>query len=79
MFLIGQTENNETQERIANESRTHNDLIQESFLDSYNNLTLKSIMMVKWMNTNCAGKGKYFTTFSKERTKFDEKILIYVY
>lgn len=62
VFLLGQTENNETQDRITNESRLHNDLIQESFSDSYNNLTLKSVMMVKWINTNCMGKG----TFSYE-------------
>lgn len=60
VFLIGQTENNETQDQIFEESRIHNDLIQESFLDTYNNLTLKTIMMLKWINTNCAaGKGEF--------------------
>lgn len=57
VFLLGQTENNETQEQIVNESRTYNDLIQESFFDSYNNLTLKSVMMLKWITNNCDGKG----------------------
>lgn len=57
VFLIGLTDNNETQEQIVNESRAHNDLIQEHFIDSYNNLTLKSVMMLKWINTNCDGKG----------------------
>lgn len=58
VFLLGKTENTETQERIVNESRTHNDLIQESFYDSYNNLTIKSVMMLKWITNNCDGKGK---------------------
>lgn len=57
VFLVGQTDNNETEANIIEESRTHNDLIQESFLDSYNNLTLKTVMMLKWVTTNCADKG----------------------
>lgn len=57
IFLVGQTENNETQENITVESQTYDDLIQENFFDSYNNLTLKSIMMLKWVVNNCGGKG----------------------
>lgn len=62
VFLIGQNENNETQEQIFEEARMYNDVIQESFLDTYNNLTLKSVMMLKWINTNCIGKGKETAT-----------------
>lgn len=58
VFLIGQTLNNETQNKIYDESDTYRDLIQESFIDSYNNLTLKSIMMLKWVSNNCYDKGK---------------------
>lgn len=57
VFLVGKTDNNETEANIIEEGRTHNDLIQESFLDSYNNLTLKTVMMLKWVTTNCADKG----------------------
>lgn len=56
VFLIGQTESNVTQMRIDEESDAANDLIQESFLDSYNNLTLKTVMMLKWVNDSCADK-----------------------
>lgn len=59
VFLVGQTDNNDTQANIIDEGRTHNDLIQESFLDSYNNLTLKTVMMLKWITTNCADKGNW--------------------
>lgn len=31
----------------------YNDIIQEGFLDSYNNLTVKSLMMLKWVNRYC--------------------------
>lgn len=65
VFLVGQTEKNETQERITNECQTYNDLIQESFTDSYNNLTLKSVMMLKWVVNNCEKNGNCgnFTLF----------------
>lgn len=33
------------------------DIIQENFLDSYNNLTLKSILLLKWVTNNCVDKG----------------------
>lgn len=59
VFLVGQTDNNDTQAKIIEESRIHNDLIQESFLDSYNNLTLKTVMMLKWVTRNCADKGNW--------------------
>lgn len=59
VFLIGQTESNVTQMGIYEESEMHNDLIQESFLDSYNNLTLKTVMMLKWVNGSCADKRSY--------------------
>ncbi|XP_058057345.1 uncharacterized protein LOC131208569 [Anopheles bellator] len=49
----------ELQLRIVNESETHGDIIQESFIDSYNNLTLKTIMMLKWVTNNCDGKVKF--------------------
>lgn len=58
-FLVGQTLNNETQQRIVAESDMYGDIIQESFIDSYNNLTLKTIMMLKWVNGTCCDKGKH--------------------
>lgn len=57
VFLLGLTENNETQDDITSESQTYDDVIQEGFWDSYNNLTLKSIMMLKWVVNNCDRKG----------------------
>lgn len=38
---------------IAKESYLYNDIIQERFLDTYNNLTLKVIMGFKWTISNC--------------------------
>lgn len=54
-----ETELDEQQRRLINESEVYGDIIQESFIDSYNNLTLKTIMMLKWVTNNCDGRVKY--------------------
>lgn len=59
IFLVGKTPNNVTQAKLTEESRKYGDLLQESFLDSYNNLTLKTIMMLKWVNLKCDEKVKF--------------------
>lgn len=38
---------------MEEESLHYSDIIQEGFVDSYNNLTLKSVMMLKWVLSNC--------------------------
>lgn len=57
VFLIGQIEDDQIQKQIDEEDYIYNDLIQERFLDSYDNLTLKSVMMLKWVKNNCISKG----------------------
>lgn len=57
IFLVGQTTNNQTQTKIIEESQNYHDIIQESFIDTYKNLTLKTVMMLKWVTDNCANKG----------------------
>lgn len=63
VFLVGQIPNTETQARINEESQLNNDVVQESFFDTYNNLTLKTVMMLKWVNSNCIDKGFFFFHF----------------
>nr|CAG4648786.1 EOG090X0A8N [Polyphemus pediculus] len=52
-FLLGQTFNESRQNDVIAESEMHSDIIQEGFHDSYLNLTLKSVMMLKWVTTYC--------------------------
>ncbi|XP_021928730.1 beta-1,3-galactosyltransferase 1-like isoform X2 [Zootermopsis nevadensis] len=52
-FLLGDPENSTLQELVDDENLHYSDIIQEGFVDSYNNLTLKSVMMLKWVSTNC--------------------------
>lgn len=52
-FLLGATSNNAEQVALETESATYRDIIQEDFVDSYNNLTLKTIMAFKWASLKC--------------------------
>lgn len=42
------------QEQLIHEDRLHGDLIQQDFLDSFHNLTLKLIMQFHWMHSHCS-------------------------
>jgi len=47
------------QEYINKESSMFNDILQENFIDDYNNNTLKTVMAFNWCVTKCT-KTKYF-------------------
>jgi beta-1,3-galactosyltransferase 1 len=53
IFLLGQSVNGSFQEAIAKESSLYGDILQEGFVDSYANLTVKSLMMLKWFTQHC--------------------------
>lgn len=62
VFLLGlpaQKNDSIVQDKIEEEVEKYGDVIQEYFADSYNNLTLKSIMMLKWINNKCNESGEY--------------------
>ncbi|XP_058797909.1 beta-1,3-galactosyltransferase 1-like isoform X2 [Phymastichus coffea] len=52
-FLLGQSDNDTLNGYVIDENHLYNDIIQENFHDTYNNLTLKSAMLLKWVTTNC--------------------------
>ncbi|XP_047000669.1 beta-1,3-galactosyltransferase 1-like [Schistocerca americana] len=52
-FLLGVLKHNTLQEQVEKESVLHKDIIQEDFLDTYYNLTLKTVMLLKWTVKNC--------------------------
>lgn len=41
------------QEKMVEESKVHTDIIQMNFRDSYQNLTIKTMMMMNWLATYC--------------------------
>ncbi|XP_055680327.1 beta-1,3-galactosyltransferase 1-like [Lutzomyia longipalpis] len=52
-FLVGVTANETTEEALRKEGKLFGDLIRGNSLDSYKNLTLKSVSMLEWMLTYC--------------------------
>ncbi|XP_056304352.1 beta-1,3-galactosyltransferase 2 [Danio aesculapii] len=56
LFLVGLTvgaDSEKVQQQLEEESRQHRDLIQSSFVDSYFNLTIKTMVMMDWLATRC--------------------------
>ncbi|XP_067391228.1 beta-1,3-galactosyltransferase 2-like [Emydura macquarii macquarii] len=54
LFMLGVNDKDEN-EALLRESRQYHDIIQQDFLDTYKNLTLKTIMGLKWIVTYCGG------------------------
>ncbi|XP_030759511.1 beta-1,3-galactosyltransferase 5-like [Sitophilus oryzae] len=65
-FLIGETSNTSIQIQLENESQKHNDIIQERFHDSYNNLTLKSAMMLKLFTMKCQSTARFLLKIDQD-------------
>ncbi|KAL7983615.1 hypothetical protein Chor_000491 [Crotalus horridus] len=53
-FLLGITLNPEEQVAVINESLKYGDIIQKSFVDTYYNLTLKTMMGIEWIHKFCS-------------------------
>ncbi|KAM9817124.1 beta-1,3-galactosyltransferase 1-like [Neosynchiropus ocellatus] len=57
LFVLGMQSGQpepELQETVLKESQQYHDLIQSNFLDCYKNLTIKTMMMLKWMDSYCS-------------------------
>ncbi|KAF3693569.1 Beta-1,3-galactosyltransferase 2 [Channa argus] len=54
-FLLGlSAEGQKTEEeQVLKESQRHHDILQSNFLDSYNNLTIKTMVMFEWLVSHC--------------------------
>lgn len=53
LFILGKTNNSELQRTVEREDKEHGDIIQADFLDTYFNLTLKHLAVLKWTVDNC--------------------------
>lgn len=52
VFVVGRA-NDSIQVQLTEEHALHSDLVQGDFLDTYRNLTLKSMTMLRWATTEC--------------------------
>lgn len=57
-FVMGKPVAPSTQEKIENENKNHQDIIQGNFLDVYRNLTYKHIVTLKYATYHCS-QAKY--------------------
>ncbi|XP_043940730.1 beta-1,3-galactosyltransferase 2-like [Protopterus annectens] len=55
LFLLGMPKHftNELQEMLEDESKLFHDIIQQNFMDTYINLTIKTMMGLQWVSTFC--------------------------
>ncbi|KAG7222543.1 hypothetical protein INR49_031658 [Caranx melampygus] len=56
MFMLGLSggaDNKEQQEKLNQENLQHKDLIQSNFMDTYLNLTIKTMVIMDWLATRC--------------------------
>lgn len=53
-FLLGFTPNVTINNKIRNEQKNHGDILQGNSFDSYDNLTLKTISALEWVDTYCS-------------------------
>ncbi|PSN56197.1 hypothetical protein C0J52_01427 [Blattella germanica] len=56
-FLLGSTKDQRLSQELKEENGLYGDLICARFLDSYNNLTLKTISMLEWVDSYCSHVG----------------------
>ncbi|XP_028434386.1 beta-1,3-galactosyltransferase 1 [Perca flavescens] len=59
-FLLGKHSGDgaaQLQEQLLQESAEHRDLIQSDFLDCYKNLTIKTMVMLEWLDAHCSAAG----------------------
>lgn len=53
VFMLGKPANENMQILLEQEQYVHNDLVQGTFLDTYRNLTHKSVLVLRWFTENC--------------------------
>lgn len=58
-YVLGRHFNDSLNNRLRSEAEVHNDIIQGSFIDSYSNLTLKSVLGLRYFSRYCA-EAKYY-------------------
>jgi hypothetical protein len=75
VFLIGRSQSQMTEWRLTNESLVYGDLVQVSnVIDSYANLTLKSVALLHWALTRCPGA--HFVVKSDDDNYVNVKLLL---
>ena len=59
IFMLGHPPNKSLQKTIVAEADKYDDLVQEDFVDTFANLTLKATFMFKWLTSNDCLSSKF--------------------
>ena len=70
-FFIGRAENKNIMSRLKDESNNHNDMIVINHIDSYWDITHKSVTILKWLCSHC-NAAKYYI-------KVDSDVLLNIF
>ncbi|XP_017879349.1 beta-1,3-galactosyltransferase 5-like [Ceratina calcarata] len=54
LFMLGATVDSKVESILKKEQKTYNDVIRGKFIDSYSNLTLKTISTLEWVDSYCS-------------------------
>ncbi|KAH7971147.1 hypothetical protein HPB49_019504 [Dermacentor silvarum] len=54
VFLLGNTLDQGVQRKVLAERNIHGDIVQGDFVDSYRNLTYKTVMLIRWAREKCS-------------------------
>lgn len=52
-FVLGRTMDQRIEDQLSAENYMYSDIIRGNFIDSYRNLTLKTLSLLEWTSTNC--------------------------
>ncbi|CAF3574495.1 unnamed protein product [Adineta steineri] len=53
LFMLGSSQNTELMKQVQFEFDTYRDIVQQTFIDTYRNLTYKGIMALNWISRHC--------------------------
>ena len=68
IFLLGRSNESIVNLKIKNESLKYGDIVQNDFMDTYYNLTIKTIMGFKWVSSFCQN--------AKYTLKIDDDVVV---
>lgn len=71
VFIIGKSVNDTVNAKLINESKMYGDIVQEDYMDTYWNLTIKTVAAMKWART--------YTNNTKFFLKVDDDMIVNSY
>ncbi|KAK7486262.1 hypothetical protein BaRGS_00022432 [Batillaria attramentaria] len=74
VFLLGVTPDKEATERLRKEGALYGDILIADFRDVYTNLTLKTMVGLRWITANC-GQARFFMKTDQDMYIFMDHLL----